>query len=224
MPLHRGEHSYVKISSNWSPLRTCFIKIEWCKCTLSNNPSKSTLCVLVTCLKFLGFVLCWPFGSLPHCLRKCIVGLSEDCLECWAERGQLIQIHNCKNVNETEWLFRVRDAQGFRWLAYCVMFSMCTPNIEELANHPHVNLRQEKWYQTLHCCEKLRFASCTSTKWEQTCVWSNTHSEPPDVELESRESRATEASWNEPSLQSSIWFPTWQNCIFFGHTVVTYQS
>ena len=50
------------------------------------------------------------------------------------------------------------------------MFPTHIPRIEALVNLPFVNLRQAKLFQTRHCCEKLRFASCTSTKWEQACV------------------------------------------------------
>ena len=39
--------------------------------------------------------------------------LTENCWECWAEHGQLTQKkHKCPNVDFTEWLFRVCDAQA----------------------------------------------------------------------------------------------------------------
>ena len=44
------------------------------------------------------------------------------------------------------------------------------PKFVELVNRPFVNLRQAKLFETLHCSEKLRFASCTSMNSEQTCV------------------------------------------------------
>ena len=70
-----------------------------------------------------GFVPCWSFGSLPLCLRTSRVWLSVSCWECWAERGQLTQMHTCQNVEETEWLLRVCDDQGSSWLAYMIKVS-----------------------------------------------------------------------------------------------------
>ena len=65
----------------------------------------------------------------------CRVGLNESCWECWAEHCQWTQIHNCQNVNETERLYRVYNAQGFPWLFYKTMFPTRTPKIEELVKH-----------------------------------------------------------------------------------------
>ena len=44
-----NELYFVKISANWS-LFACFDKTKWSKLTRPNKQSKSTLCVLVTCL------------------------------------------------------------------------------------------------------------------------------------------------------------------------------
>ena len=66
-----------------------------------------------------------------------------DCelLERGVKRGRLIHILNCQNVNETERLFRVREAQRLPCLAWWITFPTHTPKIEELANQPCVNLR-----------------------------------------------------------------------------------
>ena len=69
--------------------------------TLSNNQSRSTLCVSCDVPQVQTFVLCWSFGPLPHGHRRGWVGLSVSCWECWVERGQCMEIHNCENANET---------------------------------------------------------------------------------------------------------------------------
>ena len=203
---------FVNISANWSLVRACSINMEWSKFTLSNNQSKPTLCVLVTCLKF-GPRPLLLIGSRTHCLRQCTVGLTVNCSEFRVECGRLIHIHNCQNVNETEWLFRVCDAQRFPCMALWITFPTHTPKIEELANHPCVNLRPAKEFKTLHRCEKLRFACSTSTMREQTCVIQIRTVNLLTLIFESGKSIANEASRNRPSLPSSIWLPTWQNCL-----------
>ena len=47
-------------------------------------------------------------------------------------------------------------------LLYKNVSNTCS-NTGELLNHPYVNMRLAKQFRPLHCCEKLLFASCTST-------------------------------------------------------------
>ena len=108
-------------------------------------------------------------------------------------------------VRRKEWLFRVCDAQSFPWLAYWMSFQDI-PQIEELVIHRNVNLRRAKKADSALLWET---AVCFLHVHEVgTNVYGpKTHSKPPDVDFFSRKSPANEASWNKPSLQSSVWFP-----------------
>ena len=84
-------------------------------------------------------------------------------------------------------------AQGTPWLAYWTMIPRHIPSIVELVIHPYVKLRLTNMFRLCTAARNWGFASCTSTKWEQTCDL-HTHSKPPDVDFESRKSHAHEAS------------------------------
>ena len=141
-----------------------FIKMVW-----KNNPNR--LCVLVTCLRF---GLC-PFDFLDHCriLCKCRFGLSGTV---WNVEWNMVNgfiYATVRNVNETEWLFRVCAARGFPWLPHWTMFPTHIRRFDELVNHPFVNLRE-----ALRCCEKSAVCFLHTPKMGTNLCDPNTHNEP----------------------------------------------
>ena len=158
-------------------------------------PKKNRLCAFVSRAQGLGFVLYLSFGSLPHCLRKSRVGLREGCWECWVEHGQLTQEHNWQNVNETECLFRVCDAQGFWRLAYCIMFPRHTLKIEELVMiHPNVNLSSDIISDSAMLWETAVCFLHIQEMGTNVCD-ADTNNKPPGVDFESRKSPANNTPW-----------------------------
>ena len=130
--LHRGEHS---LCQNIRQMIRCWYVFYHDRMIQSRPPKKPIQIDPVhfsDVPKVWRFVLCWSLGSRPHCLRKCKVGLGENCWGCWVEQSQWIQTCDCQCVNETERLVRVCDVQSFPWLSYWTMFPKHTPIIEEL--------------------------------------------------------------------------------------------
>ena len=171
MPPQCGEDSLCqKICQLICCSHVFWSKIEWSRFTLSNKP------IQIDSVRSRDVLQVWAssfFDHLNHC-RSVFEYVESSWVWTvgnvgWYVVNWLIK-KCCQNVSETEWLFRACVAQSFPWLAYWIVFPRHIPQFEELVIHPHVNLRQTKKNQTLHCCEKLRFASCTSTKLEQTCV------------------------------------------------------
>ena len=67
---------------------------------------------------------------------------------------------------------------------------------------------QEKEPLLPHCCEKSNSVADTSKKLEQKGRPPTLQRMPPDVDLESCESPAKEASWNRPDSHFSMLSPT----------------
>ena len=178
--------------------------------SLSQTTSPTRLCAFWCRAEDLGFVICWSLGSLPPCLRISRVGLSVTCWECWVVRRQLTQKHNCQNVSETEWPFAIMTLQVSLG---CLldMFPRHILHTEVLVINPYVNLRRPKKIQTLHCCEKQRLASCTSTKLEkQTRVIQVRTINLLTLMLNLASRLQMKLPGTSQVLQSSIWLATWQ--------------
>ena len=142
-----------KISANWTLVRSYLTNTRNDPNSLSQTTNPNRLCAFLWCALGLGVLLCWSFGSPPHCLR--IVSVGVEC-ELLGMLGGTWSIDSETQVSECE----RNDSFAF------------------------VTLKS--------------FLIHTSWRWFWiSSIFTN------------------EAPWNEPSLQSSIWFPTWQNCLWF---------
>ena len=222
MPKHRGE---LSLSSKYPPTDMLFEGIY------HDKMIKFALPIQIDSVHSSDVPKTWASCFVDHGNHSRTVfeneqlGLIENCLECWVELSHLIQTCNCKSVNETEWLNRVCDAKKIPWLSYWTMFPIHTPIIEELVNHTFVHQRRTQQCQARRCCERLRFASCTSTRLGTNVCDPNTQNKPSNVDLESRTSPANEAYWKRPSLQSSIWISNMTEVpVIAGLIDATYQS
>ena len=179
---------------------------------LSETTNPHRLCVLVTCL---------GCGLRPLLIIRITAALSSnkwswvecELLEMLGSTWSMDSKHELSNVSETEWLFRVCDAQGSPWLFCKTMFPTRTPKIEEMVNHPYVNLRLAKQFQTRHYCEKLRFPFGTSTKWEQTCVIQMRTINLLNVFLNPACHLKRKHLGISQVCSIQLDFPTWQNCL-----------
>ena len=189
MPLHRGEHSLCHNIRQLIACSSVFYQHRMIQIHSLKQPIQIVSVHSCDTPQDWGSSFCWSFGSLPHCLQKCRVGLSGNCWECWAGRGRWTQIHK---FSECEW----DDSFAFVTLKVSLGWSA-----GQCFQHTLSNLKRWRTIHTSTCVRRNNFRLCAAVcvlhihEMGTNVCDPITHSKPPDVDFESRKSTANEASW-----------------------------
>ena len=166
---------FVLISASWSHVHVFWQNIL-IQISLFQTTNTNQLCVLVTCLTF-GLrpsLTIWIAAALSSNMQGWVEELLGILVGTWSMdwNTQILRkwkLPECERDENDSFAFC--DAQGFPWLMLLEKSSSThSPNWR--AGKPSIRTpaSSDINFKAQHCCEKLRFASCTSTRWERTCV------------------------------------------------------